>query len=61
MGTVVSKARIKLQGGTQEVVHELESHGHVGVGQDLDQDPQHPLPRGIVSYAKLLMMMMISR
>ena len=52
MGTVVSKAKLKLQGGGEDLAdqREYESHGHdhVGVGEDLDINPRHPLPRGIV-------------
>ena len=50
MGTVVSRAKQKLQGCTDDPDHldnERPRHDHVGVGEDLDMNPRHPLPKGI--------------
>ena len=53
MGSVVCKARQKLQGGGEDVLDQLDldcpGHDHVGVGDDIDLHPEHPLPKGITN------------
>ena len=50
MGAVVGKAKQKLQcGGDDGPDHDCPLHGHVGVGEDIDFHPDHPLPKGLSS------------
>ena len=53
MGTVVSKAKLRLQGGCEggggQQEGQAHGHGHVGIGEHLDENPGHSLPKGITS------------
>ena len=51
MGTVISKAKLRLQGGCEGGGGQQggQTHGHVGIGEDLDENPGHSLPKGITS------------
>ena len=52
MGTVISKAKLRLQGGCEGGGGQQggQTHGHVGIGEDLDENPGHSLPKGITSW-----------